>query len=118
MSSETPPNQLGSINALPRIIQDVELTSKTPGAHLTKTSLLSVHTGPKIFLTGPVPDEDFDIPPRSRTSGDGGIIPTPPPSALFITNPSPPIDTDGIPEHVEGVALYTSSNRPSAYQPC
>jgi hypothetical protein len=113
-SSGTPPNQLESINVLPRIIQDVELTSNTPGAHLTKPSLLGVHTGPKIFLAGPVSDEDFVIPPRGRTSDDGDVIPTPPPNGLFITNPSPFTDTDYAPEHVGDV----SSNRPSAHRPC
>lgn len=109
-------NQLESINALPRVIQDVGLTSKTPGAHLTKTILLGVHTGPKIFTAGPVSDEDFVIPPRSRTSDDRDIIPTPPPIGLFITNPSHPTDTDGVPEHVEYVAVNASSNQSSVNQ--
>ena len=106
-TSGKPPNQLELTNT-PRIMQDVELTSKTPGAHLTKTSLLGVHIGPKIFLAGPVSDEDFVIPPRSRTSDDGDIIPTLPPNGLFITNPSPPTDADDVPEHFEDVALNTS----------
>ncbi len=117
-SSEKPPNQLESTNALPRIIQDVELTCETPGAHLTKTSLLGLHIGPKIFLAGPVSDEDFVIPPRSRTSDDGDIIPTLPPNGLFITNPSPPTDIDDVPDHFEDVALNISSNQPSANQSC
>ena len=112
------PNKLESTNALPRIIiQEVELTSRTPRAHLTQTSILGVHTGPKIFLAGPVSDEDFVIPPRSRTSDDGDIIPTPPPNGLFITNPSP-TDADDVPKHFEGVALHTSGNQPSANQSC
>jgi hypothetical protein len=113
---EKPPNQVGSINTLPGITRDVELTSKTPGAHLTQTSPFDVHTGPKIFLAGPVSDEDFVIPPRRRMSDDGDIIPTPPPSSLFITNPSPATDLDGVPQHSGDVALNTSSNQSSAHQ--
>ena len=114
-SSEKPPNQMESINALPRN-RDVELTSKTPVAHLTKTSLLDVHTGPKIFSAGPISDEDFVTPSRRRMSDDGDIIPTPPPSNLFITNPSLPTDTDDVPDHYQAVALDTTSNQPSTHQ--
>jgi len=51
-SSEEPPIQPKFINTPLRIIinGDFKLTGKTPGTHLMKTSLLSVHTVPKIFF--------------------------------------------------------------------
>jgi len=116
-SSEEPSIQPKFINAPPRIIinGDFKLTGKTPGAHLTKTSPLGVHTGPKIFSASLVSDEDFVIPPRGRISDDGDITPTPPPSSLFITNPSP-TETEAVPEHFEDVALNASGSQRSTHQ--
>jgi len=112
LSSEKSLVQPKSINAPPMIIIIGDVTH---GAHLTTTSLLGAHTGPKIFSAGLVSDEDFVIPPRRRMSDDGDIIPTPPPSGLFITNPSP-ADAEDVPEHLEDVPLDTSNSRPSAHQ--
>ena len=115
MSSEKPSIQPGPINAPLDIVGDAEVTSKTRGAHLTKTGLLDVLTGPKIFSAGPVSDDDFVIPPGRRMSDDGDIIPTPPPGGLFITNPSP-TEPEDVPEHFEDVNLNTSSSKLSVHQ--
>ena len=113
-SLETPPVQPESIDAPPRIKGDVESTGRPPSTYLKETSLLAVPTGPKIFSVGPVAVEDFVIPPRRRTSDDGDVIPTPPPSGLFIANPSP-TETGDVAEHFEDVGLNSISG-PSAHQ--
>jgi len=110
--SEEPSVQPESIKAQLGLIGDIKLTIRTPDAHLRKTNLLDVHAGPKIFSAGPVSDKDFNIPPRRRMSDEGDIIPTPPPSGLFITNPSP-TETEGASEHFEDVAL---NNQPLAHR--